>query len=185
MTKLCERFPPLAELSAHALADRRVHVVNEDAMIWLEERPGTFDLAIVDFPDPNSFSLGKLYTTRFYKLLRAHLAPDAAVAVQSTSPLFARRSFWCIARTLEAAGFSVRPYHVAVPSFGVWGFALAALRPFEPPARAPAGLRFLDDVAMSAMFVLPADLGPLPVEINRLDNQVLVRYYEDEWQRWN
>jgi spermidine synthase len=33
------------------------------------------------------------------------------------------------------------------------------------------------------LFTLPADLGPVPVEINRLDNQVLVRYHEAEWGR--
>lgn len=188
MTKLHERFPPLGELAGRSLADRRVRVVNQDAMIWLEEAKdeAPYDLAIVDFPDPNSFALGKLYTRRFYGLLRARLAPGAAVAVQSTSPLFARRSFWCIVRTLESAGFSVRPYHAAVPSFGIWGFALArAGPPFDPPRRAPAGLRFLDDAAMQALFLIPADMGPLPVEINRLDNQALVRYYEEEWRKWS
>jgi spermidine synthase len=34
-------------------------------MIWLEKQTEPFDAAIVDFPDPNSFALGKLYTTRF------------------------------------------------------------------------------------------------------------------------
>jgi spermidine synthase len=32
---------------------------------------------------------------------------------------------------------------------------------------------------------MPADTGPVPVEINRLDNQVLVRYYDSEWKRWD
>lgn len=185
MTTLASRFPPLAELNRHSMADPRVQVVNMDAMIWLEADAAPFDAAIIDFPDPNSFALGKLYTTRFYRLLRERLAPDAAIAIQCTSPLFARNSYWCIIRTIEAAGFQVRPYYTAVPSFGVWGFALARRAPFEPPAHAaPAGLRFLDDAAMAAMFTLSADLAPVPVEINRLDNQVLVRYYESEWRRY-
>jgi spermidine synthase len=184
MTRLAERFPPLAALNRGAFNDPRVTVVNEDAMTWLEGDGPAFDAAVIDFPDPNTFSLGKLYTTRFYRLLRRRLAPDAAVAVQCTSPLFARRSYWCIVRTLEAAGFAVRPYHAAVPSFGVWGFALARREPFAPPARVPAGLRFLTDAALPALFVLPADMGPVAVEVNRLDNQVLVRYYESEWRRW-
>jgi spermidine synthase len=37
---------------------------------------------------------------------------------------------------------------------------------------------------MRAMFVLPRDLGPVEVEINRLDNQALVRYYESEWRQY-
>lgn len=184
MSNLPERFPPLAELNNHAFRDPRVTVINQDAMIWLEGRGFPYDAAIIDFPDPNTFSLGKLYTTRFYRLLRQRLAPQAAVAVQCTSPLFARASYWCIVRTIEAAGFSVRPYHAAVPSFGIWGFALARIEPFEPPSRVPAGLRFLDAETMAAMFVLPADIGPVPVEINRLDNQELVRYYESEWRHW-
>ena len=185
MTELSRRFPPLADLNRGALADPRVRVVNEDAMIWLERDGPPFDAAVVDFPDPNTFALGKLYTTRFYRMLKARLAPHGAVSVQSTSPLFARTSYWCIVRTLEAAGFHVRPYYTAVPSFGVWGFALARREPFEPPARAPAvELKFLDDRALPAMFMLSADIGPVEVEVNRLDNQSLVRYYEAEWRRY-
>ena len=184
MTKLSEAFSPLGELNKHSFSDPRVQVINEDAMIWLDEPRGPYDAAIVDFPDPNTFALGKLYTTRFYRLLKASLTPDAAVSVQCTSPLFARSSYWCILKTIEAAGFAVRPYQTAVPSFGVWGFALARLAPFDPPSKAPSGLRFLDDQAMSALFVLPVDLNPVPVEVNRLDNQALVRYYESEWKRY-
>src|ERR1700755_506461 len=178
MPPLSDRSPPLARLNENSFRDPRVRVVNEDAMIWLEHDAGTpaatFDAAIVDFPDPNSFALGKLYTTRFYRLLKQRLAPDAAVRVQSTSPLFARNSYWCIMRPLEASGFQVRPYYAAVPSFGVWGFALARRQPFEIPAHAPqVGLKFLDDASLPAMFMLSADLGPVPVEVNRLDNQSL------------
>lgn len=184
MTKLSATFPPLAELNQQSFADPRVRVINQDAMIWLEDVPETFDVVLIDFPDPNTFALGKLYTSRFYRLLKARLAPGAAVAVQSTSPLFARASYWCIVRTMEAAGFTVKPYHLAVPSFGVWGFALARSEPFTAPVNVPEGLRFLNSESMQAMFLLPADMGPVPVEINRLDNQMLVRYYEDEWKRY-
>lgn len=185
MTKLSERFAPLAELNNNAFADSRVRVVNEDAMIWIEEPGPAFDAAIIDFPDPNTFALGKLYTTRFYRLLKERLAPDATVGVQCTSPLFARKSYWCIIKTIEAAGFAVRPYQTAVPSFGVWGFALARREPFDMPPfdkPTPAGLRFLNAQTIAAMFVMPDDMGPVPVEINRLDNQALVRYYEPEWK---
>ncbi len=187
MTRLAERFPPLAELNRRAYEDPRVTVVNQDAYIWLEENGPLFDAVFIDFPDPNTFSLGKLYTTRFYRLLRRRLTPGAAVGIQCTSPLFARQAFWCVVRTLEASGFTVRPYHVAVPSFGIWGFAVARATPFEVPGRVPEGveLRFLNDAILPTLFALPADLGPVPVEINRLDNQVLVRYPDSEWKRYD
>ena len=154
-------------------------------MIWIERVRETFDAAIIDFPDPSSLSLGKLYSTRFYRMLRTRLAPDAMVSVQSTSPLYARQSYWCIVRTLEAAGLHVRPYQTTVPSFGVWGFALASPRPFDMPGKLTVPVRFLDDATLAAMFVFPRDMAPVPVEINRLDNQMLVRYYEDEWRKWS
>ncbi len=184
MTRLSERFPPLAELNNNSFSDPRLTVINQDAFIWMETPVEPFDVAIIDFPDPNTFALGKLYTTRFYKMLRQRLTADAMVAIQSTSPLLARKSFWCIMRTLEAAGFHVKPYQVAVPSFGVWGYGLASAKPFEIPSLVMPGLRFLNEQSMAAMFVLPTDLSPVETEVNRLDNQVLVHYYEPEWKRF-
>jgi spermidine synthase len=185
MTRLAKRFTPLAQLNRQSLFDPRMTVVNDDAMVWLRSAPGNWDVVIVDFPDPNGFGLGKLYTRSFYQLLATRVAPDGAIAVQATSPLFARKSFWCIVRTMRSAGFTVAPYHVAVPSFGVWGFALARKKPFSPPTTPPGvARRYLDAEAMAAMFRFPADMSEVDVDINQLDNQMLVRYYEQEWRRW-
>jgi spermidine synthase len=184
MTGLSDLFAPLAELNGHSFHDRRVRVINDDAMVWLERGRDLFDVVIVDFPDPNNFALGKLYTTRFYRLLRARVAPEGAVSVQSGSPLFARRSYWCIVRTMEAAGFQVRPYQTTVPSFGVWGYALGRLQPFAPPRRVSVPVRYLDEATLSSLFIFSRDMTAVPVEVNRLDNQMLVRYYEEEWKRW-
>ena len=190
MTDLARELPLLRDLNGRSLEDPRVRVVNDDAMVWVGEPregfPVRFDVVIVDFPDPNNFALGKLYTVRFYRLLRERLSEGAVVAVQSTSPLVARRSFWCVVRSMEAAGFSVRPYHALVPSFGEWGYALAISGAGEVPlpAHAPAGLRYLTDSSMASLFDLTPDMSAVPVEVNRLNNQMLVRYYEEEWQRW-
>jgi spermidine synthase len=86
----------------------------------------------------------------------------------------------------EAAGFTVKPYQTAVPSFmSVWGFGLARLEKFDVPCRVPEGveLRFLNNSIMPSLFELSADLQPVAVEINRLDNQPLVHYHETEWKR--
>ncbi|HAA48915.1 MAG TPA: polyamine aminopropyltransferase [Planctomycetaceae bacterium] len=185
MTGLSEEFPPLKTLNAGSLDDDRVQVVNDDAMIWLDRYDGTsFDVILIDFPDPNNFSLGKLYTRHFYRLVKRHLADGGTIGLQSSSPLVARGSYWCVARTMEAAGLEVRPYHCAVPSFGVWGFVLASREPVALPEEVPVGLDFLNRQSLAAMFQLPVDLQPVPVDINRLDNQVLVRYYDDEWKKW-
>jgi spermidine synthase len=104
--------------------------------------------------------------------------------VQSTSPMMARQSFWCIVRTMEAAGFRTRPYHAAVPSFGEWGYVLASLDEVPVPARTLSGLRYLSDEILPTLFVFPPDMAPVSTEINRLNNQVLVQYYDREWRRY-
>ncbi|MEO7539624.1 MAG: polyamine aminopropyltransferase [Pyrinomonadaceae bacterium] len=189
MTQVAYSVPALGELNNHSFDDPRVHVTNADAFVWLDNTGAEpFDIAIVDFPDPNNFALGKLYSTRFYNLLKSKLRPDSAVVIQTTSPLVARQSFWCIVTTLEAAGFTVKPYQTTVPSFGVWGFALAKTQPFEAPAKPPPGveLRFLNDNSFASMFEFPSDTSRPneEIEVNRLDNQALVRYYEAEWRRF-
>lgn len=189
MTNVSRTVPALGELNRHSLDDPRVHITNRDAFVWLDEsKDEPFDVAIIDFPDPNNFALGKLYTTRFYQMLKSKLRPDSAVVIQTTSPLMARQSFWCIVKTLETAGFYVRPYSTSVPSFGIWGYALAKLEPFEVPKK-PADnieLRFLNETTMASMFEFSTDTDRPKgeIEINRLDNQALVRYYEVEWRKF-
>jgi spermidine synthase len=186
VTRLASRHVLLRQLNRDAMLSPRVQVVNADALVWLRQGDERFDAVFVDFPDPHNYSLGKLYTTHFYRLLRERLRPGGVVAVQSTSPLMARRSFWCVIYTLEAAGFAVRPYHAPIPSFGEWGFALAARAPFpEPAAPRRDDLRFLDARSLPTLFVLSPDMGPVEAEVNRLDNQALVRYYDEEWRAWN
>ncbi len=185
ITGLASRYGELAELNAHAMTDPRLHVINADAMKFLGDEGASWDVIVVDFPDPNNFALGKLYTTGFYRLLKKRLAPDGVAVIQSTSPLYARRSFWCVNTTLQAAGFWTQPYHALVPSFGEWGYVLVAHEGTLPRRPLPAGLRFLSEDTHATLFQFPTDMGPLPAEVNRLNNQVLVHYYEEEWRRWN
>ncbi len=105
------------------------------------------------------------------------------VSVQSTSPLVAPQAFWTVATTMEAAGFATRGYHVYVPSFGEWGFVLAGLGALPAAGPLPAGLRFLDPTTERLAFAFPRDMARRPVSVNRLDNQVLVRRFEEEWAK--
>src|SRR5439155_4375082 len=124
MTELFSSNPLLVELNSGALSDPRVHVINADAFVWLQDSPSSFDFAVVDFPDPTNYSLGKLYTTAFYRLLAKHITANGMLVVQSTSPMFAKQTYWTIVETLKQAGLKTYPYHVYVPSFGEWGYVL-------------------------------------------------------------
>src|SRR2546421_39678 len=111
-----------------------------------------------------------------------HRSAQGLMVVQSPSPMFARDSFWCIAQTLKQAGLQTYPYHVYVPSFGEWGFVLAGPHEYVPPKSIPAGLRFLSVDGLPGLFQFPPDMGPLPMPANRLNSQVLVRTYENDWK---
>jgi spermidine synthase len=185
VTQLFREHPVLKKLNGEALLSDKVTVLNEDAFKWIETSQGRYDVVIVDFPDPSSYSVGKLYTDYFYRLLATRLEPGGAVSVQSSSPLKARRSFWCIARTMESAGFAVRPYHAYVPAFGEWGFCLAQLKQTEGFSPAVVPTRFLNDEMMPTLFVFPSDMGPVEVETNTLFDQRLVRYFREDWAQQN
>jgi spermidine synthase len=96
--------------------------------------------------------------------------------------LFARQSYWCIDATLRSVGFLTAPYHLYVPSFGEWGFNIASRKPYVPATSYPEGLRFIDARIVPAMFQFPPDMARVEADVNRLNNQVLVQYYDAEWR---
>ncbi len=184
MTRLFSTDPMLRKLNADSLLSPKVHIVNADAFKWLEnanDAQDMFDVMIVDFPDPTNFSIGKLYTTSFYALLERRLSASGYAVIQTTSPLVARKSFWTVVSTIEAAGFLTTPYHAHVPSFGEWGFVVASKRPYRLPTTLPSNLRFLNLQSLPQLFDFPQDMGRVPAEPNRLSNQALVNTYELEW----
>lgn len=184
MTGLFANHPMLTDLNAGALSAKQVTIVNTDAFLWMRENKRAFDFIAIDFPDPSNYSIGKLYTNTFYRLIQRALNVDGVLAVQSTSPYVARKSFWCVDATLRSVGFRTTPYHAYVPSFGDWGYIVATKQPFVAPRTFPAGLKFVNAQTVADMLHFPADMPRQAVEVNKLNNQILVRYFEDEWAHY-
>ncbi|ROO82902.1 spermidine synthase [Actinocorallia herbida] len=180
---LARTQPRLRELNGGAFEDPRVTVVNTDAFTWARDGREPYDAVIVDFPDPDEVATAKLYSAEFYGLARRLVADGGRMVVQSGSPYFAPRSFWCIEKTIRESGLRTLPYHVDVPSFGDWGFVMASSG--EPALKlsdeAPA-LRFLDADVLSAAKVFAKDLRRDDVEANTLVRPVIVGYEDAEWQ---
>lgn len=186
MTKLFSSQDVLLKLNNSSLLNKKIHIHNVDAFVWLKENHEKFDAAIVDFPDPSNFSIGKLYTTTFYRLLKQALSPAGIAVIQSTSPYVAPKSFWCIDETIRSAGLFTVPYHNYVPSFGEWGYIMAM--PQQPHAwfsNFPASLKYLNHSTMQQMLSFPEDMkAHTKLEINKLNNQALVNYFEEEWSKY-
>lgn len=189
MTKLFSTSPMLTALNHGSLTSPKLHVINADAFGWAKAQaasaePPQFDAMIIDVPDPSNFSIGKLYSTAFYRQLIPLLKPAGLMVIQSTSPLVARKAFWCVDNTLRAVGLRTAAYHVLVPAFGDWGYVIAGREAFTPPAKLPEGLRYLDPESLAEMFHFPLDMAWIDTKIQRLDDQPLVRYFDEEWSRF-
>ncbi|XVQ12715.1 polyamine aminopropyltransferase [Spirillospora sp. CA-255316] len=186
MIRLARTYEEIADLNRRAFDDPRVRTINADAFSWLRAAARRYDSVIVDMPDPDDVATAKLYSVEFYGLVKRVLAPGGRMVVQSGSPYFAPRSFWCIEKTVRAAGLSTVPYHVDVPSFGDWGYVLATPTPEPPrlelPSSLPGGLRYLDADVLRSAAVFGKDLRHRDVGVNTLVHPRLVEYENDEWK---
>ncbi|WP_432135349.1 MULTISPECIES: polyamine aminopropyltransferase [unclassified Streptomyces] len=187
MTRLARGFGPLRTLNGASLEDPRVRVVNADAFTWLRSARERYDAVIIDFPDPDTAALAKLYSVEFYHLLGQVVTPRSKVMVQSGSPFFAPKTYWSIAATVEAAGYATTEFQVDVPSFGNWGFVLASPGGTPPPLRVAADaprLRYLDDEVLEAATVFPVDRRRTDVRPSTLMDPAVLDYELDEWQNY-
>ena len=183
--RLARTYEPLASLNDRAFEDPRVTTVEADAFSWLRGLNQQFDTVIVDMPDPDDVATAKLYSVEFYGMVKRILAPGGRMVVQSGSPYFAPKSFWSIQKSVAAADLATVPYHVDVPSFGDWGYVMAAPTE-EPPALklAPDApkLRFMDEALLQTSTVFPKDRRSRDVETNTLVHPRLVEYQQQEWK---
>jgi len=186
MTSLAQSYGPLSRLNRGALSDPRVRVVNADAMQWLwhAERGTRFGAIVIDLPDPSTPGLARLYTRELYRLAARRLTPGGVVVTQATSPYYTRGSFWCIERSMAAAGLATRPYHISVPSFGEWGFVLGgATLPRELP-RPTVRTSYLEGAAWAALFAFPPDMrAPAPGRPSTVTDPALLALYTTETRR--
>ena len=183
VVNLAKHHPFLARANGNAFADPRVEVQYADAFRAAPALTETFDVIIADFPDPDRDVLAKLYSQGFYQRLLHRLAPNGIFVTQASSPFFAPRAFACVAATLESVKLSIYPYVVNVPSFGPWGFVMAAREPIQlDQLELPVATRFLTPSVLSNLFQLPGDIQLGFVEVNRLSHPVIVRYQSD--RRW-
>ena len=184
MIQLCRENPQVSKLNEGALRSERLTVVIDDAYRFLEETDDLYDVILVDLPDPNNDALNKLYTNVFYRLCGNHLTQDGVLAVQSTSPYYAKKAYWCVAKTLESEGFFVDSYHLQVPAFGDWGFHMAAKQELSDDCELSVETKYLSEENIPALFAFGKDEVDLDVQINSLSHPMLLQYYSEAVRNW-
>jgi len=185
ITTLFREHKTLSRLNNYAFSDAKVKVVNQDAWKFIEEADVLYDVIILDLPDPNNISLSRLYSQTFYQLLKKQLSKSGVMVTQASSPLFTRKAFWSIKKTMQSTGLYTQAYHTYVPSFGEWGFVLAGNFPIDFEKGQPlAGLKYLDKNVMKRMPLFAPDIAELEVESNKLSTHRLINYYNEGWEKW-
>lgn len=125
MTNLGKDHPILQELNKYSLWHKKVKVLNNDAYRFLMENRDLYDVIIVDLPDPKSSDLARLYSKEFYMMARNSLTRGGVMVTQATSPMFARKTFLCIYKTMKSTGLPTAAYHTHIPTMGEWGWIIA------------------------------------------------------------
>lgn len=177
----------LKQVNANSIGDKRVKVINVDAYTFLLKNKTKYDVIIVDLPDPNNPSLARLYSREFYRLIDLNLRPEGIFVTQATSPFFAKKAYWTIFASIKAAGFPhALPYHVNVPSFGDWGFVVAARHLLDREQwTIDVDTRFLDKYAFERMWAFGKDIAFEKLEPSSIDRPVVVDHYLKGWTYWN
>jgi len=171
------RAPWLVERTRNALSSPHVHLIEAEAIVWLEASRAAYDVIVVDLPDPSLPRWGKNYTRYFFERIRAHLTPEGVVAVQAGSSQGTPKAFANVRATMSAAGLHTLPYHVAVPSIGDWGFVLGSPRPVEHPNRLRTTTRSLTNEVLHGAFFVPRDSRAEPGAPSTLDNQRVISLF--------
>ena len=163
ITDLARSFPPLRALNENSFSDPRVHIHNQDAFTYIKSAPHLYDRVIIDMPDPHDAALSKLYSVEFYAMVRKKMSANAFMVTQSSSPFFARRTFWSVAETLEAAFAQRRSYQTSIPSFGVWGFHVASTQSLALDQENPLQVKtkYWNDAIAAGSFAFANDIGPV------------------------
>jgi len=172
----------------------KLKVYHLDAIKFLENIDGQFDGVIIDFPDPNSPELSKLYSLRFYELLRRKLNRTGMWVQQSSSPFFAKEAFLMIGRTMRQSLPAVVAYRQFIPSFGEWGFWLGSsfhrdadrlLKHVNSLEQIEVDTSYLDMRKMQANFVFSSkEMYSRDKRINTMTSMALFNRYLEGWEKY-
>lgn len=179
---------PMSLLNNRSLYDKRVKIYQKDARTFfpLNPKPNskTYNVIIVDFPDPSDKMISKLYTKEFFRRVVKSLAPGGIIVIQSNSTEDMPRVYWSIYHTLKSVGMVTKSYYVYVPSFGDWGFQIASFRKMIPGKKKVSVPHLTLPKNLSTLFKLPKEVRAekskaLPNSLRKLR---LFKYYHSDQQ---
>lgn len=186
MTRIGRTLPALVQLNAGALSDPRLRIVHGDGYRHAIVTRESYDLVVLDLPDPRTEPIARLYSREFYSRLLRKLNPGGVLVTQASSPYYTRESYWCIVATLRSLGLQAAPYRINVPAFGEWGFVLARREPIDwDRIRLDLPRRYLDEALLRSAAHFDADTSELPDSpVSTLESPKVWRLYRQRVRYW-
>lgn len=77
--------PYLPRTTQETLADPRVRLIHADGRLFVKTTRETYDLIVVDAPEPATAALNRFYTREFFAEAKARLNPDGALVIGAVS----------------------------------------------------------------------------------------------------
>ena len=77
--------PFVSPRTLEALEDPRINLIHTDARLFVRETRDTYDMIIVDAPDPATAVLNRYYTLEFFREARNRLNPGGVLVLGATS----------------------------------------------------------------------------------------------------
>ena len=167
---ICQKYLP--EYNQGSFDDKRAEIYHTDAREYLAKGEQTYDVIIIDLPEPiEEGPAYLLYTREFYQIVQSRLTTSGMICVQAGSACWTElENLTAVYSTLKSVFPIVCPYQVDIPSFGgPWGFCLASLR-LSPVLLSVAeidskiadrsldNLKFYDGLTHQGIFSLPKHL---------------------------
>lgn len=184
--ELAKTNPKLITQNNRSLLDERVNIHFEDAKKFILRELQPYNVIIIDFPDPVDPVISSLYTIELFSQTAKILSKQGVLVCQSNSPEDTPTVFWSIGKTINKAGLNTLEYNVIVPSFGLWGFHLAAH--FKLPRIIPSisvqHQALTSD--MSNLFTIPSSIKEQrgKAVMNGIKNLNLHKLYKNEIEKW-
>ncbi len=109
-----------------SLDDIRVNRIIMDGRKYAKQAPdGTYDIIILDLPDPKKLEIVPLYTKEFYDDIKRILSKNGFVATQANSPYYFLEGFTSIYKTMKASMPQTYPYVFPGSASGSLGYVIS------------------------------------------------------------
>lgn len=160
VVEACKKHLP--KINNGAFRDKRLNLIIEDAIKFVEAQQYRYDLVVIDSTEFYAGDNGvseELFGLDFYWKVRHVLLPEGIVVTQADNSIYCpeavKRTLGHFKKVFNRSG----SYHSIVPSFGsfstfAWASNTAHVGPF-PRTAIPDGMRYLNSSTYDLAFNLP------------------------------